>query len=161
MSLGLGRTITHDYRGRVYYCTICVSDLQLGTFLKNYLHCVPKYSYQCRRLLWNTCGYESLVSSQRSPTKFWNGPQQRGRRSGLSHICSWSDRHHRKRRLRMFLVNLHHSKAARLGAARVHDAAARLQIPCWASYQAGCKKNGVPGMCGGFNISGYVLTQHI
>ena len=29
-----------------------------------------------------------------------------------------------------FLVNLKHSKAARLGAARVHDAAARLQIPC-------------------------------
>jgi hypothetical protein len=30
-----------------------------------------------------------------------------------------------------FLVNLNHSKkAAWLGAARVHDAAARLQIPC-------------------------------
>ena len=29
-----------------------------------------------------------------------------------------------------FLVNLKHSEAARLGAARVHDAAARLQIPC-------------------------------
>jgi hypothetical protein len=29
-----------------------------------------------------------------------------------------------------FLVNLKHSKAARLGAARVHDASARLQIPC-------------------------------
>jgi hypothetical protein len=60
-----------------------------------------------------------------------------------------------------FLVNLNHSKAAWLGAARVHCAATKLQIPCSASYQAGCKKNGVPGMCGGFNISGYVLTQHI
>ena len=29
-----------------------------------------------------------------------------------------------------FLVNLKHSKAARLGAARVHVDAARLQIPC-------------------------------
>ena len=29
-----------------------------------------------------------------------------------------------------FLVNLRHSKAARLGAARIHDAAARLQTPC-------------------------------
>ena len=29
-----------------------------------------------------------------------------------------------------FLVNLNHSKTAWLGAARVHDAAARLQIPC-------------------------------
>ena len=29
-----------------------------------------------------------------------------------------------------FLVNLNHSKAAWLGAARVHDAAGRLQIPC-------------------------------
>ena len=60
-----------------------------------------------------------------------------------------------------FLVILNHSKAARLGAARIHDAAAKLQIPCWASYQAGCKKNGVPGMCGGVNVSGNVLTQHI
>jgi hypothetical protein len=29
-----------------------------------------------------------------------------------------------------FLVNLNHSKAARLGAARVHCAATKLQIPC-------------------------------
>ena len=162
MSLGLGRTITQDYRGRVYYCSICVSDLQLGTFLKNYLHCVPRYSYQCWKLLLNTCGYESLVSSQWFPTQFRNGPQRRGRRSGLSHIFAHGVIDITgKDDFLPFLVNLKHSKAARLGAARIHDAAARLQIPCWVSYQAGCKKNGVPGVCGGFNMSGNVLTHHI
>jgi hypothetical protein len=53
------------------------------------------------------------------------------------------------------LVNL------KLGAAQVHCAATKLQIPCSASYQAGCKKNGVSGMFGGFSVSGNVLTQHI
>ena len=67
----------------------------------------------------------------------------------------------RKHHFLPFLVNLNHSKAAWLGAARVHCAATKLQIPCSASYQAGCKKNGVPGMCGGFNMPVNVLTQHI
>ena len=89
MSLGLRRELTYGYRRRVYYCTIWVSDLQLGTFLKNYLHCVPKYSYQCRRLLWNTCGYESLIFSQWFPTKFWNGPHMWGRRSGRPMFAHW------------------------------------------------------------------------
>ena len=60
-----------------------------------------------------------------------------------------------------FLVNLNHSKAARLGAAEVHCAATKLQIPCSASYQAGCKKNGVSGKFCGFNMFVYVLTHHI
>ena len=67
----------------------------------------------------------------------------------------------RKHHFLPFLVNLNHSKTARLGAARVHCAATKLQIPSWPPYQAGCKKNGVPGICCGFGMHINVLTQHI
>ena len=53
----------------------------------------------------------------------------------------------RKHTFLSFLVNLNYSKTAWLGAARIHCAATKLQIPSWPPYQAGCKKNGVPGLC--------------
>ena len=163
MLLGLRRALTYGYCRRVYYCTIWVSDLQLGTFLKNYLHCIPKYSYRCRRLLWNTCGYQSLIFSQWFPTKFRNGPNMWGRRSGrpmfahgLIENMEWSGFPIIPSRFKPLS-----SCPARSRSTRVHGAPTKLQIPCWPSCRAGCKKNGVSGVFGGCNMSENMLTQHI